>query len=97
VNKTKGLVVLGVAAVSTAFAIIHYVRLSTTREPDASADTGGVVNPESAKAGLTTQPVPELSARTFKPAPSSITGSYTEPAANKKPVAPEAAEKKADK
>lgn len=96
-NK-KGLIVLGVAAVGAALAITHYVRLSTTLDPNASAaNAGGVVNSESAKAGLTTQPAPELSTRTFKPAPSSITGSYTEPAAEKRPGAEGVAEKKSDK
>lgn len=84
-NK-KGLVVLGVAAVGATLAIVHYARVSTQQDQNTSAaDAGGVVNAESANAGLITQPAPELSARTFKPAPSSITGSYTEPTADKKP------------
>ena len=96
-NK-KGLIVLGVAVVGAALAITYYVRLSISPDPDASAaNSGGVINSEFANAGMTTQPAPELSTRTFKPAPSSITGSYTEPAAEKRPDTLDVAEKKSDK
>jgi hypothetical protein len=96
VKNKKLLAALGASAVCAAILIAYYVRISTAQE-QAAANTNGVVNPESANAGQTTQPLPTISERTFKPVPSEITGSYTEPVAQKDPEIKDSAKKDSDK
>jgi hypothetical protein len=85
VDKRKLLTALGAAAVCAALLIAYYARISTAQEQGRAVNTSGAVNADSARERLSTQPVPQISERTFKPAPSPITGSYTEPAAPEDP------------
>jgi hypothetical protein len=81
VKNKKKVAVLGAIAVCAGLSIAFYAHLSADKERAAeAANPAGVVNP-SAMESLATQPVPQLSERTFTPAPSVITGSYTDPAA----------------
>jgi hypothetical protein len=96
VKNKKILAALGAVAVCSAILIAYYARISTAQE-QAAANTNGVVNPESAVAGQTIQPLPQVSERTFKPAPSEITGSYTEPAGQKDPEIKDSAKKDSGK
>jgi hypothetical protein len=82
VKNKKGFIVLGAVVVGASLLLGHLLRTNTAQEHDPlAAGVAGIVNPESSKADMATHPLPELSWRTFEPAPSSITGSYTEPAA----------------
>jgi len=85
VKNKKTFAAMGAVAVCAGLSIAYYAHISAEKERAEAANAAGVINPSSAREGLITQPAPQLSERTFKPAPSSITGSYTMPAAQEDP------------
>ena len=81
-NKRKWLAVTCVAAIVGISAFVAFNVKNGAPDQDL-ASTQGVINPDSAGAGLSTEPLPEPSQQKIKPLPSMGVGSYTEPAAKK--------------
>jgi hypothetical protein len=79
VKNKKKFALLGAVGVCAGLLIAYYVHMSAAKDLAEAANATGVINP-SVEKGLATQPVPQLTERTFTPAPSAITGSYTDPA-----------------
>lgn len=80
-NRTRLAAVGAVAIIGTGLLIAYQVRKASPPDQNQAAPSQHVINPDTAKAGQSAEPVPQLSQRTFEPLPSMGTGSYTDPAA----------------
>jgi hypothetical protein len=83
--KSRSIAVLvGLAALAGAgLFIAHHLRTTPATDQGLAANANGVVNPDSPRAGLSTEALPQLSEQKFKLPPSMGTGSYTEPVTKK--------------
>jgi hypothetical protein len=81
VKNSRKMAAAGVAAIVGAASLIAYQVYEGSAPASAGEAAQGVVNPDPAIAGMTSERVPELSTRRFEPIPSMGVGSYTEPAA----------------
>ena len=80
----KGMLAIALAAVLGAgWVVTHHLRQASESDQIRAAPVPGTISPDSGKAQLGAEPIPQLSQEGFELPPSLGTGSYTEPAAAK--------------